>query len=408
MNHRERLLTALNHGIPDKVPTFDWFDEPVIYGVAELLGLDVPDKKEGMTRHGEEDEEALELFIEVINGLGMDGVWHSYSVEMETIAEGYGRDKYGKTYMFSDFGEPLITDAPLKHTNTVKGFDMVSKLKESDVEKAVFVKERLPNHAHALGLSGPFQETWRIRGGMDRLMVDFITRPGFVHDMMRITTDFNKEIISLAGKYGFDFIMVDGDLAGNTTSLISLPHFEEFVFPYKKELCDHAHSLGLKMVKHCDGVVWPLMNYFIEAGFDGFHPVQPQCMDIGVTKKYLKDRVCVLGNIDCLDLLVFRGPEEVREAVRQTIEVAAPGGGYILCSSNSLHPGCKPENVIAMMEAVHEFGWYEDIAGVAPPAGEPPALINGTPPPRKRKSKRRRKSVVSNQFSVISSQSSVN
>ncbi|MEM7800725.1 MAG: hypothetical protein AAF633_16150 [Chloroflexota bacterium] len=117
MTPRERMLTALNCGIPDEVPTFDWFDEPVIYGVAEMLGIDSPEHKAGMTRHGEEDEESLELFIKVISGLGMDGVWHSYSVEMESTAEGYGRDKYGKTYMFSDFGEPLITDAPPELVN---------------------------------------------------------------------------------------------------------------------------------------------------------------------------------------------------------------------------------------------------------------------------------------------------
>ena len=391
MNHRERLLTALNKGIPDKVPTFDWFDEPVIYGVAEILGIDIPERKEGMTRHGEEDEESLHLIIDVIEGLGMDGVWHSYSVGMETISDGFGRDKYGRTYMFSDFGEPLITDAPLKHTNRTNGFDMVSKLKDSDLEKAVYVKERLPNHAHALGISGPFQETWRIRGGMDKLFIDFIERPAFVHEIMRITTDFNKAVIELAAQNGFDFIMVDGDLAGNSTSLLSLDHFEEFLMPYKKEICDHTHDLGLKLVKHCDGVVWPLMNYFIEAGFDGFHPVQPQCMDIGTTKAYLKDTVCVLGNIDCLDLLVFQKPEDVRQAVKETIKVAAPGGGYILCSSNSLHPGCKPENVVAMMEAAHQYGWYKDIPAEAPPAAAPPALVNGTPPPRERKNRRGRK-----------------
>ena len=343
MNSRERILTALNNGIPDQVPTFDWFDEPVIYGVAEILGLEVPNKKEGMTRHGEEDEEALRLFIDVINGLGMDGVWHSYSVGMETISDGFGKDKYRRTYMFSDFGEPLITEAPLlKYTDTVKGFDMVSKLTDSDVEKAVFVKEQLPNHA--LGLSGPFQETWRVRGGMDMLMVDFIVRPQFVHDLMRITTDFNKEIINLAAKNDFDFIIVDGDLCGNLTSLISLPHFEEFVFPYKKELCDHAHGLGLKMIKHCDGVVWPLINYFIEAGFDGFHPVQPQCMDIGMVRQFLKDRVTVLGNIDCLDLLVFRDPAQVDQAVKDTIAAAAPEGGYILPDSTSPNQGRKDGN----------------------------------------------------------------
>jgi uroporphyrinogen decarboxylase len=101
------------------------------------------------------------------------------------------------------------------------------------------------------------------------------------------------------------------------------------------------------------------MDDWIEIGFDGFHPVQPQCMDIGEVKAYLQGKMAVLGNIDCRTLLVTGTPEEVRETVKETISIAAPGGGYIMTSSNSVHPGCKPENYMAMVETLHEFGKYD-------------------------------------------------
>jgi uroporphyrinogen decarboxylase len=104
--------------------------------------------------------------------------------------------------------------------------------------------------------------------------------------------------------------------------------------------------------------MWPILDDLVEEGFDGFHPVQPQCMNIGEVKKHLAGKMCVIGNIDCRDLLPFGTEEEVKNMVRKTIETAAPGGGYIISSSNSIHPGCKAENYIAMVEAAHKYGGY--------------------------------------------------
>jgi uroporphyrinogen decarboxylase len=61
-----------------------------------------------------------------------------------------------------------------------------------------------------------------------------------------------------------------------------------------------------------------------------------------------------------MELLCTGTQGEVRDAVRRAIEIAAPGGGYILSESNSLHPGVKPENCIAMFEAAKEYGRYAD------------------------------------------------
>ncbi len=68
--------------------------------------------------------------------------------------------------------------------------------------------------------------------------------------------------------------------------------------------------------------------------------------------------MCLIGNVHCSHLLSFRTPDEVRQAVRECIAAPSPGGGHILSSSNSIHSGVKPENYVAMVEAVHEFGRY--------------------------------------------------
>jgi uroporphyrinogen decarboxylase len=65
-----------------------------------------------------------------------------------------------------------------------------------------------------------------------------------------------------------------------------------------------------------------------------------------------------VGNIDCRHLLAEGTTEEVEAAVAQAIEVASPGGGYVLSSSNSIHPAVRPENLIAMVKAARKYGVY--------------------------------------------------
>jgi len=82
-------------------------------------------------------------------------------------------------------------------------------------------------------------------------------------------------------------------------------------------------------------------------------------MDIGLIKQRYGDRIALVGNIDCGYVLSQAPVEEVRRITRQTIEVAAPGGGYCLSSSNSIHSSVRPENFMAMVETLREFGSYE-------------------------------------------------
>ena len=194
---------------------------------------------------------------------------------------------------------------------------------------------------------------------MENLLFDYALEPRLVHRMAEITTEFNLAAIDYAASIGIDAIAVEGDLAGSTNLIMSPGDFKKYIKPYLIRIVDHAHKKGLMIIKHSDGNIWPILDDLVETGFDGIHPIQPQCMDIGEVKKHLGDRACIIGNIDCQELLPEGTPDEVDKAVKDTIEIAAPGGGYIISSSNSIHPGVKPENYIAMVEAVHKYGKYE-------------------------------------------------
>ena len=99
------------------------------------------------------------------------------------------------------------------------------------------------------------------------------------------------------------------------------------------------------MVRHSDGNLWAILDTLIASGYDGLNPLEPQAgMDLKKVKDTCSGQICLLGNIDCMHLLPEGTPAQVDAAVRQAMDSAAAGGGYILCSSNSLHPGVNPEN----------------------------------------------------------------
>jgi uroporphyrinogen decarboxylase len=97
----------------------------------------------------------------------------------------------------------------------------------------------------------------------------------------------------------------------------------------------------------------------VNTGIDGLNPMEPVAgMDIGEVKQRHGKRVCLIGNIDCSRLLCEGSEEEVEAAVKECIRRASPGGGHIICSSNSIHSSVKPQNYAAMIAAAKKYGKY--------------------------------------------------
>jgi uroporphyrinogen decarboxylase len=360
MNSRHRILTALSTREPDQVPIFElYINEPNIVDLARIIAPESINIKAGKDKFGDESFAILDLYCLLIDKLRLDATCTNFSIGIEIIGNDLGKDKYGTTYMLSEHGEPTPIDGPIKLPADLIGFDPVSKLVSDDFVKVKYVIDKVGKEkAHFVSITDPFKSSWRWRGGMQNLLMDYVLNPQMVHDLASIASDFDNVAIDMIASSGADVVIVPGDLAGEYTTIMSPQHYREFIKPYHEKLVKHAHDKGLKIIKHSDGNLWSILDDLLEVGFDGIHPIQPQCMDIGEVKSHLKGKACVLGNIDCRDLLVSGTPDEVDITVKETIQKAAPEGGYIISSSNSIHPGCKSENYLAMVNASKKYGKY--------------------------------------------------
>jgi len=106
-------------------------------------------------------------------------------------------------------------------------------------------------------------------------------------------------------------------------------------------------------------MILPIIDMIIDSGIDCLDPLDPVAgMDLGDVKRKYGSRIALKGNVDCSHLMTLGTPDEVAAATRQALAVGAPGGGYILSSSNSIHSSVKPENYMAMLRTVQEHGSY--------------------------------------------------
>jgi uroporphyrinogen decarboxylase len=195
--------------------------------------------------------------------------------------------------------------------------------------------------------------------GLDNLLLNFLMEPKLVEVLMDKVLACNMRIVQRAIRAGAEVIILGDDYAGNKGPMMSPTHFRQFILPRLKKMVDLIHAEGAFCIKHSDGNLYPILEDIVSAGPDGINPVEPVAgMDLKTVKRLVGNRVCVTGNIDCGQLLPHGTPDQVREAVRQAIADAAPGGGYILTSSNSIHSTCDPKNFVAMVQAAKEFGNY--------------------------------------------------
>jgi uroporphyrinogen decarboxylase len=364
MNGKERIMTAVELGQPDVVPIWEMaYNEPSIIGIARnfMDAEQLPEPKLALDMTPEERAQLLNGLITLVRELDLDGVTAVSLAPRERVDAKHIRDSMGVVYHLSEFGEPYPVDGPVKEPSDLEGLRLRSP-EDLDFLMLDLLRSTFPEKAVAYHMPATFKLSWTLRGSMENLLLDYLVNPGLAHDLARLVTDHCFKLIDIAFEKGADFIACEGDLAHNPTSLMSPKHYDEFIGPYHREICDRVHENGGKIIKHSDGNLTPLIPALLEAGFDGIHPIQPQCMDIAQAKRDFGKRTCLLGNIDCSFLLVYGSPDEVRQSVKETIAEAAPGGGYIISSSNSIHPGCKPENYLAMVEAAREYGRYPELA----------------------------------------------
>ena len=160
---------------------------------------------------------------------------------------------------------------------------------------------------------------------------------------------------------GVDAILLSSAFAGS--GLISRDDYETFVLPYeKKVIADiQAKFPEVKLYTHTCGGIGDRLDLMLETGTNGIDTLDPPplgTVDLPQATQQLKGKVFMKGNIDPVNTLLYGNETSVRQAVEERMQIAKPGGGWILSSACSVAPAVRPEIMQTMVSAAHELGVY--------------------------------------------------
>jgi uroporphyrinogen decarboxylase len=201
--------------------------------------------------------------------------------------------------------------------------------------------------------------------GFQRTMRLVRTGPNLLDAAMRKLVEYWKNchvaLIAEAGEY-LDVVCINGDLAQQSGPLINPAFYEKHVKPFDKEIVDHVKSLApVKANYHSCGSVPPFVPHFIDLGYDSMNPVQVSAFDMepASLKVRFGDRIAFWGGLcNSQSTLPFGTPEAVREEVARNVSALKPGAGYIAANIHNITAEVPAENIVAMFDAAYEFGAY--------------------------------------------------
>ncbi len=343
MNSLERVLTALEHREPDRVPVIEWV---------------ISDKIMDALRPGC-------TYFEFNDWIGLDNVgfnrssWRRDSVVIIDEARGLFRDHWGVLRAFGAESTPYPIEGPIKSPEDVKTYQPPDPEAPGILENLSEIVACYKGKKAICAISRDAFFNASYLRDQEKFLVDMYDHPKLVHELIDIALSYDLRVAQRFVQAGVDIVVLADDYAHKAGPMMSPKHFKEFILPGLKRAVDNVHAAGAYVIKHTDGNIMPLIDMIIDTGIDGLNPIEPAAgMDIALLKKRYGSRITLAGNIDCGHLLSHGSVEEVRRVTRETIKAAAPGGGFLLSSSNSIHSSVKPENYLAMVETGKEFGRY--------------------------------------------------
>ncbi|RMF86724.1 MAG: hypothetical protein D6736_14450 [Nitrospinota bacterium] len=336
MSARERVLTALHREEPDRVPYCELsVDRPL---AQRLMGWGEPVSQ---ATNLEANPYTVEEAKAIAARLKLDNI--SYVLRAPVYAHKHaGKD--GRLF----YGEGMIkSEDDLELLQLPDPFDdalyaEAERFVQNKGDYALFFVTRIGLFPTMLSM------------GIENFCLALYDNRPLVETILDRYCDWSVAVAERVCQMGFDVFISTDDMADKKTTFFSPAIFRDLVAPRYRRV---AEKITLPWVIHSDGNVLPFLDQFLQLGISGLHPIEKGAMDIRRMKQEYGDRLCLLGNVD-LNILGMGTPQEVDTEVRELIRDVGPGGGYIVTSGNSLAGYLKPENVLALSEAVQKYGSY--------------------------------------------------
>lgn len=394
MTHRERVLCALDHREPDRVPldlgsVGSLLVDPLYFQVRELLGIegDIPPYRSGSTANYY-DERLLEALDVDFRHVWLDSPDKPRSTANQdgTVTDSWGitwsrEGSYPVVFPLKDAGEKELADYPWPLPAgrwNLRALEDQARRLGRDTDFAVVAKA-------VYGGGGILERCCYLRT-IEEFFVDMTQREEIARHLIRKAVEVEIALWELfLGAVGPYVHMVEraSDLGTQSSLFVSPQLFRKLLKPAEAEVFSFIRRRAphAKLWFHSCGAVAEIIEDFIDIGVEVLNPVQPLAagMESRVLKRRYGDRLCFHGGID-LQRAMPGTSGDVRREVEARIGAFAPGGGYILAPANHLQADTPPENVVYLYRQARELGRYPIST---PPfeggrAAGPPTAVSGT------------------------------
>ena len=382
MTSRERVLAVLNHEVPDRVP--------IIIGVSNATGIKM-ETYQGIKAL--EDIQAPDEYIYQWPELGTAKIDESTLQRLhsdvrgvrdlhpaQTLERNQNRephspfiDSWGSGQSEVSPGEWFPGIHPLKEATSIQDLEAYPGWPDmSDPSRVAHVKEAAAELAEANQyaimatpwLLFPLERAFAMQG-MDTFLLNLAIYPDFARALLEKNARLCKELMGpFLEELGenVDIIKIGDDLGTQESLLMSPDMYREILKPIHADYISFIKErTKAKLFFHTDGDVVPLIDDFIEMGVDILNPIQTSAgkmSDLAGLKKRFGKNIIFCGGIDTQRILPEGTQEQVRQEVKRVIQQLGEGGGYMVSSVHTIMNDVPPENVLAMVDAVVEFGKY--------------------------------------------------
>lgn len=378
---RERVLSAINHREPDRVPIIIGTSNttsmklPPYLGLKKLLGIESPDSfiydwpELGTVQP---DERILERLHGDARGL-LD------SFPAQTLLRNRTRpphdpfiDDWGSGQKEIEPGRWYPGVHPMREVHTLEEIESYPWPDMDDPTRVAHVKETArklaeQNKYAIIGtpwLLFPFERAIAMQG-MEVFLENMALRPEFAEALLQKIASLCKTLmghfLEEAGN-NLDIIKIGDDLGTQESLLISPRMYRRILKPIHADFISFIKErTKAKVFFHTDGDVFDLIPDFIEMGVDILNPIQTSAgkmANLQELKSRFGDSLTFCGAVDTHHILPYGTIQEVRDEVKRVIDIMAPGGGFMVASVHTIMDEVPPENILAMVDAVEEFWKY--------------------------------------------------
>jgi len=378
MNSRERLLAALNHREPDRVP-LDLGGTPTstisvsaLGNLKAKLGVESPTRLMSpifLTAYP--DDPLIKRF-----GLDVKMVTANPPANFKLQVSPAGKlvDEWGVVYQKHEEAQThfiVEKEAPLHRATSKEEIEKYPWPDPTDPSRVRGLREvarRYQEEGFGVVLNTPlmFMTYTQWMRGLEQFMMDTVLNRELLQYLMdkilEILLEMTRHLLEEVNPF-MDVVAIGDDLSHQGGLTYSPDMYRKLFKPRHRAIMDflRKHAGEAKILYHCCGGIEPLLNDLIELGVDALNPVQVSAKGMEDTQRlkslYGRD-LTFWGGIDTQRVLPFGTPQDVRSEVRRRIQDLGENGGFVLAAVHNIRPEVKPENICALFESALEYGRY--------------------------------------------------